>query len=77
MTSGVKVFITMKKESSYDGRNVVEDSTDNDGSNIYAVIDHIIYGDEFWTGSVDDARAFLGTYGDGCVFCSVRLFTLH
>ena len=67
----------MKKESSYDGRNVVEDSTDNDGSNIYAVIDHLIYGDEFCIGSLDDVRAFLGAYGDGSIFCRVRLFTLH
>ena len=75
--SGERVFTTMMKENSNVGRNDFENRQDGDGSPLYAVVDHIIYGDEFCTGSVDDVRAFLRAYGDGCVFCSVRLFTLH
>ena len=67
----------MMKESNDVGRHDFEDRQSGDGSNLYAVVDHLIYGDEFCTGSLDDVRAFLGAYGDGCVFCRVRLFTLH
>ena len=67
----------MMKESS-NGRGCdVENRQDGDGNYFYAVVDHLIYGDEFCTGSLDDVRAFLGAYGDGCVFCRVRVFTLH
>lgn len=75
--SGEKVFITMKKESNYVGRNDFEDRQDGDGSSVYAIVDHLIYGDEFCVGSLDDVRTFLGAYGDGSIFCRVRLFTLH
>ena len=67
----------MMKESNYGRGSAAENRQNGDGDNLIAVIDHFIYGDEFWTGSVDDARAFLGAYGDGCVFCRVRIFTLH
>lgn len=78
MTSGAKVFITMKTKGNKDGWGyVVKDRPSGDGCYIYAVVDHIIYGDEFWTGSLDDVGAFMGTYGDGLVFCRLRLFTLH
>lgn len=67
----------MMKENSNVGRYGFEDRQDGDGSPVYAVVDHLIYGDEFCTGNLDYVRAFLGAYGDGCVFCRVRLFTLH
>lgn len=67
----------MKKESNYVGRDVSENFEDGNGSAVYAIVDHLIYGDEFCVGSLDDVRAFLGAYGDGSIFCRVRLFTLH
>ena len=65
------------KESNHDRGNVFEDRPYSDGGHQYAVVDHFIYGDEFCVGSLDDVRAFLRAYGDGCVFCRVRLFTVH
>ena len=67
----------MMKESDYGRGSIVEGGADGTGGNLYAVVDHLIYGDEFCFGSLDDVRAFLGAYGDGCVFCRVRVFTLH
>ena len=75
--SGERVFITMMKENKDVGRRNFEDRQSGDGSPIYAVVDHLIYGDELCTGSLDDVRAFIRAYGDGGVFCRVRLFTLH
>ena len=67
----------MMKESSDVRGYGVEDCQDGNGSPVIAVVDHLIYGDEFCIGSVDDVTAFLGAYGDECIFCRVRLFTLH
>ena len=75
--SGERDFTTMMKENSNVGRNDFENRQDGDGSAVYAIVDHLIYGDEFCIGSLDDVRAFLGAYGDGSIFCRVRLFTLH
>lgn len=77
MTSGEKVFTMMKKKESKYGRGYVEDCQDGNGGRFYAIIDHALYGDEFWIGDLDDVRAELGTHGDGIVFCSVRIFTVH
>ena len=67
----------MMKESSNVRGYGVEDCQDGNGSPVIAVVDHLIYGDELCIGSVDYVRAFLGAYGDECIFCRVRLFTLH
>lgn len=69
--------MTKMKESNHDRSDVSEDRAYCDGSNQYAIVDHFIYGDEFCVGSLDDVRAFLRAYGNGGVFCRVRLFTLH
>jgi hypothetical protein len=49
----------------------------SDGNHIYAVVDHLIYGDELFSGNLDYVESVLGAYGDECLFCRVRLFTLH
>ena len=67
----------MMKESNDVRGYGFEDCQGGNGSPVIAVVDDPINGDELCIGSVDDVRAFLGAYGDGCVFCRVRLFTVH
>lgn len=76
--SGERVFTTMKMKEKIDGHSSsAENRPSGDGSDFYAIIDHAIYGDEFWIGSLDDVSAELGTYGDGIIFCRLRIFTVH
>lgn len=77
MMNGERVFTMKKMKESSNGRNGIEDCQDGNGSHFYAVVDHPIYGNEFCSGSLDDVRAFIRAYGDGSIFCSVRVFTLH
>ena len=67
----------MMKESNYGRGSDAQGSADGAGDHLYAVVDHLIYGDELFSGNLDYVRSVLGAYGDECVFCRVRVFTLH
>ena len=65
------------KEKSNGRRGCVKDCKSRTRGFVDETFDGPCDDDEFWTGAVDDGRAFLGTDGDGWILCRVYLFTVH
>lgn len=65
------------KEKSNGRRGCVKNRASRTRRFVDETFDDTFDDDEFWTGAVDDGRAFLGTDGDGWILCRVYLFTVH